>query len=413
MTFHSIPRANRPSGRGSILRAAAFCLPFLLLCPLLLLGACATSGGPNSLEADRARRDLDRAEQQRRSGDLTAAIASYDAFLGSPECAPTVERIQAYLGRSDCRLQRGEPTSGRIDAELALASLRGDDVPDTTRRELERTAQTRLGDSELAQHRTTPARKHFRRALELSLSPRDRDLVTYRLYLCSAQEGSTSAGSLLSRLAQRDRPEFATLNRRFGAPASPTLTPVSAPAAPPRGALAELGALPRRQWRAHKAKSNKDAMTAIRRITVHHSGFKVNGTSEGSAANTVRSIQRDHQSSRGWADIGYHFLIDRAGRLWEGRELKYQGAHAGNNALNRGNVGICFLGDYRSQDVTAAQQRKLFEVLDWLRRKYDIPRARVEGHREVKGGTLCPGVRLERVVEAYRKGLSPVAMASP
>ncbi len=400
----AVARSRRPAGRG---RAPSGLLALLLAATALFPG-CATTGADAAAEA---RSDLRRADELRRVGDWHGAIAAYDAFLGQPECAPPVETVRAYLGRADAHVRRGAPSAGRIDAAIALASLDVGGLTDVERREFEREAETTLGDAELAAGRAAVARPHYRRALELSPSALDRDLLTYRLVLCARKDGAGAADDLLARLADRDRPELRELDRRFGVappPVADTFTPPPPPPAIPR-ADAVVDARPRAAWRAAPSKRNKDPMTRIGRITVHHSGATVTATDEAAGASAVRSIQRDHQDSRGWADIGYHYLIDRAGRIWEGRELKWQGAHAGNPSLNRGNVGICLLGDYRTQDVTPSQRSALFEALDALRREYGIPRARVEGHREVKGGTLCPGKKLELVIEAYRRGVAPLA----
>lgn len=398
----------RPSG-GRGIRGVHSLLVLSLTAALPLIVGCAATTGGTAVQSS----ELTRGDECRAVGDWDGAIAAYDALLGRPECAPPVESIRAFLGRADAHVRRGAPSAGKIDAEVGLAGIEVDGLTDAMRREFEQDARTILGEADLALDRPASARAQFRRALELAQSARDKDLLTYSLYLCARTEGSTSAGNLLSQLSDRNRPEFRELDRRFGAPAAPIPVPATPTwTAPPTSRTAVVDARPRSTWRALPAKRNKDPMTRIQRITVHHSGFPVTATDESSAAQALLSIQRDHQNSRGWADIGYHYLIDRAGRVWEGREIKYQGAHAGNPELNRGNVGICFLGDYRTQDVTVAQRSALFEVLDALRHEHGIPRARVEGHREVKGGTLCPGMKLEAVVTSYRRGIEPVARAN-
>ncbi|MFG0317936.1 MAG: N-acetylmuramoyl-L-alanine amidase [Planctomycetota bacterium JB042] len=401
----AVARSRRPAGRG---RAPSGLLALLLAATAPFFPGCATTGADAAAEA---RSDLRRADELRRVGDWHGAIAAYDAFLGQPECAPPVETVRAYLGRADAHVRRGAPSAARIDAAIALASLDVGGLTEVERREFEREAETTLGDAELSAGRAAVARPHYRRALELSPSALERDLLTYRLVLCAREDGAGSANELLARLADRGRPEFRELDRRFGA-APPSVddafTPPPPPPEIPRGPTV-VDARARATWRAAPARGNKDGMTRIGRITVHHSGATVTATDESAAASAIRSIQRDHQDSRGWADIGYHYLIDRAGRIWEGRELKWQGAHAGSPTLNRGNVGICLLGDYRTQEVTPSQRTALFEALDALRREYGIPRARVEGHREVKGGTLCPGKKLELVIEEYRRGVAPLA----
>ncbi len=102
-----------------------------------------------------------------------------------------------------------------------------------------------------------------------------------------------------------------------------------------------------------------------------------------------------------YGDIGYHFVIDPYGRLFEGRDLRYQGAHA-NGDNNVGNIGICLIGNFEKEKPTQAALDALEREIGALRQKYDIPRSRVYGHRELRA-TECPGDALMRWVERYRK----------
>src|SRR5690606_5674904 len=101
--------------------------------------------------------------------------------------------------------------------------------------------------------------------------------------------------------------------------------------APPREAPGVLAVRPRSDWRAAEPlRREMRPMGDVRRITVHHSATLVRSTTEGAAVGAIRGIQRHHQQHNGWGDIGYHFLIDPAGRVWTGRGLEWQGAHAGD-----------------------------------------------------------------------------------
>lgn len=158
----------------------------------------------------------------------------------------------------------------------------------------------------------------------------------------------------------------------------------------------------RLHWSAAPIGSNYDKMTKIKAITVHHSAIAA--PAAGSAAAQVRAIQIDHQGTQGWADIGYHFLIDAQGGVWEGRRLIQQGAHAGNTSpgLNVGNIGVCLLGNFEIGPVPAAQEASLLEVLDALSGWFGLPRSAVQPHQFFKSSTLCPGVRLLPIVTRYR-----------
>lgn len=155
-------------------------------------------------------------------------------------------------------------------------------------------------------------------------------------------------------------------------------------------------------WSARPIAGNHDSMTRIRAITVHHSAFAA--PAAGSTALQIRAIQADHQGGRGWADIGYHFLIDAQGAVWEGRRLIYQGAHAGSNApgLNVGNIGVCLLGNFETGPVPAAQEAALLKVLGSLTRWFALSAGAVQPHSHFKPSTLCPGIQLKAIVARYR-----------
>lgn len=142
------------------------------------------------------------------------------------------------------------------------------------------------------------------------------------------------------------------------------------------------------------------------RITVHHSADKDPVSLDGSSAKTfeaVREIQHAHMDGKetGYGDIGYHFVIDPYGRVLEGRELVYKGAHAyGDN--NIGNIGICLIGNFDKEKPTKAALESLQRVIEHLRKTYTIPRSRVYGHRELRS-TECPGDNLMKWIQSYRR----------
>lgn len=160
-------------------------------------------------------------------------------------------------------------------------------------------------------------------------------------------------------------------------------------------AVADVGGLIRRaSWRARRANRSElnRAGAPWRWITVHHSVVRSEDTSAAASFDTVRGIQRDHMDSNGWGDIGYHFLIDPAGRVIEGRELIWQGAHAGGQN-NIGNVGICLLGNFDEDRPSRAAISSLDRLVLELQQKLGIPRLNVRPHRAWKE-TACPGRHL-------------------
>ncbi len=160
-------------------------------------------------------------------------------------------------------------------------------------------------------------------------------------------------------------------------------------------AVAQVGGLIRRSaWRARQPNRSElsRSRSPWRWITVHHSVVRTEDTSAAATFDTARGIQRDHMDSKGWGDIGYHFLIDPAGRVVEGRELIWQGAHAGGRN-NVGNVGICLLGNFDEDQPTRAAIASLDRLVFELQQKLGIPRLNVRPHRAWKE-TACPGQHL-------------------
>jgi tetratricopeptide (TPR) repeat protein len=164
--------------------------------------------------------------------------------------------------------------------------------------------------------------------------------------------------------------------------------------------------LTRDRWSARVPRENIEPMGAVTCVTIHHSGGECFWSdSRSAAAQEIRKIQRYHQEQQGWADIGYHFVIDRTGAVWQGRRLRYQGAHAGG-AANNGNIGIALLGNFLEQKLPAAQKQSLEILVSRLCNHFSLPADRVYTHREIKGGTTdCPGPALARCVRELRSTL--------
>lgn len=164
--------------------------------------------------------------------------------------------------------------------------------------------------------------------------------------------------------------------------------------------------LSREQWGSRKeVPSRLDKMTRIHRVTIHHTAMQASD-SRAANAEQIRAIQRRHIRANGWGDLGYHFMVGRDGTIYEGRRLRYQGAHAGDPASNKGNVGICLLGDYSRghQKPTQSQLRALQKLTAALCKQYDIPPSGILTHKEVRPGhgTDCPGPYLTVVVQNMR-----------
>jgi hypothetical protein len=145
-------------------------------------------------------------------------------------------------------------------------------------------------------------------------------------------------------------------------------------------------------------------------IVLHHT---VTPNGERDVAHRLRGIYRFHAVERGWGDIGYHLVVDEAGRVYEGRHgtLAAQrrgegvvGAHT--RGFNRGSIGIALLGTLTERDATPQARASLENLLAWLAAMHGIdPAANVNwprigplrdtapticGHRDL-AEVVCPG----------------------
>ncbi len=170
--------------------------------------------------------------------------------------------------------------------------------------------------------------------------------------------------------------------------------PVAANAGPP-------GMLPRAWWTKYGPNGAKlNPMAGVNRITVHHEGHTpVWFTDDRSSRERMEQVRGVHTRDRKWADIGYHYIIDRAGRVIEGRSVAYQGAHVSQQ--NEHNVGVMLLGNFEQQAPSQQQLISLQTTLRFLMAKYRVPTGRVYTHREL-GPTVCPGRNLQPRVASLR-----------
>ncbi len=142
--------------------------------------------------------------------------------------------------------------------------------------------------------------------------------------------------------------------------------------------------------------------STVKAAFVHHTAGSNTYTSDQSAG-IVRGIYAYHVKSRGWCDIGYNFLTDRFGRIFEGRyggiTLPVIGAHTGG--YNTDTFGVALMGDFMTAQPSSAILEATAKLIAWkLDGNYRNPNGTVvlngttfnviAGHRDTKA-TLCPG----------------------
>ena len=128
--------------------------------------------------------------------------------------------------------------------------------------------------------------------------------------------------------------------------------------------------LSRASWNANERIVRADPYyaDALNLALVHHTAGGTPANPDESGA-IVKGIQRYHVTGNGWNDIGYNFLVDPFGQIFEGRgggiDRNVVGAHA--RGFNTGAVGVAILGDYRGSEGTPTDQAiaGLSELLAW------------------------------------------------
>jgi hypothetical protein len=152
--------------------------------------------------------------------------------------------------------------------------------------------------------------------------------------------------------------------------------------------------------------------TAVTHLIVHHT-VNPNDSIEWPAV--VRSIWNFHVFERGYADIGYNFLVDPDGVIYQGRAggENVQGAHF--SSVNAGTIGVALLGTFMTTIPTEEALASLGEVLAWGCNQFGLdPTGRsihtaselnlmtISGHRDGPGPTECPGDALYRLLPKIR-----------
>ncbi len=151
----------------------------------------------------------------------------------------------------------------------------------------------------------------------------------------------------------------------------------------------------------------------VRAMFIHHTAT-AGAYSEAAAPDVVYAICNYHANTRGWKDIGYNFLIDVYGNIYEGRaggvDQPVWGAHTGG--FNYYSFGVGLIADHNVSSVGAAAQLSLIELAAWKldihhvdpsqaitieslgSTRYDqgviVDMPTVAGHRDASS-TSCPG----------------------
>ncbi|AXT84130.1 hypothetical protein C6I20_02250 [Aeromicrobium sp. A1-2] len=189
---------------------------------------------------------------------------------------------------------------------------------------------------------------------------------------------------------------------------SPTLTPTAETVATTSG-VSQPTVITRSQWGAKEGSSCDSPIygSSTKGVVVHHTAGS-NSYSKSQSASIVKSTQAYHTNSRNWCDIGYNFLVDKYGQVFEGRKggvtKSVRAAHSGNGTVNEQTAGISLMGTFETTAPSNEMKAALVKLAAWKLALHGDPAKgtysiggvtlnRIAGHRNVVS-TACPGAKV-------------------
>jgi len=138
----------------------------------------------------------------------------------------------------------------------------------------------------------------------------------------------------------------------------------------------------------------KRTLSQIVRFVIHHSA---------TTTGDPWQYAKYHIENHGWPGIGYHFVIQKDGTIYQTNTLDTISYHVGGS--NTGSVGICLTGNYDVETPPSAQINSLV----WLLKKLsaELGQKPIEGHREFST-THCPGSQID-TAKIFQIVYGPVA----
>ncbi|PCG81531.1 N-acetylmuramoyl-L-alanine amidase [Streptomyces sp. WZ.A104] len=215
---------------------------------------------------------------------------------------------------------------------------------------------------------------------------------------------------------------------------SPTPSASATPPLPPAppSTLPQPPIVPRAAWQADESLNSEspDYLSAVKAVFVHHT-TQTNSYSCADSAAMVRALHTYHVKSQGWKDIGYNFVVDKCGTVFEGRkggvDRAVLGAHT--YGFNRDTAGIAVMGMHTQTQAASAATTAVARVAAWKLGQYKgdptgtvqltagangnnlahrkfvagekYPFQQISGHRD-GFATECPGLGLYNQLPAIR-----------
>ncbi|WP_110182715.1 FG-GAP-like repeat-containing protein [Nocardioides solisilvae] len=182
----------------------------------------------------------------------------------------------------------------------------------------------------------------------------------------------------------------------------------------------------RAQWGADERMRDKSSLRygTISAGFVHHTVNANDYTAE-QVPGIIRSIYAYHTRSRGWSDIGYNFLVDRFGRIWEGRFGGVDKAVVGAHTLGYNDYAFAMsaIGNFETVQPPSEMIAAYGQLFAWKLGLHGVdPTATaqqvgrkvfpaINGHRDA-GSTACPGRYLYAQLPAIRQAAASATPAT-
>ena len=295
---------------------------------------------------------------------------------------------------------------GRWSRWVAVGSG-GDDGPDRGAREFRR-----------AQRTSNPLWAGDADELQLTAAP-SRGVRDLRLRFVNTKGTATPLARLRTKLRRTATAAVSAFRTLVGA----------------RDALADTSQpaiVPRAQWASDKCPPRAAPVYGEVKLAFIHHTVSANDYGPEDSAAMVLGVCRYHRNTNGWNDIGYNFLVDRYGTIFEGRAGGISQAVVGAQAqgYNSSSTGIASLGTFSSDGQTEAGLGAIARLLSWKLAVHGVPPTgtvqvtsgggatnrypagsrptfeRISGHRD-GDATACPGDGLYAQLPRLRAMVSP------
>ena len=171
--------------------------------------------------------------------------------------------------------------------------------------------------------------------------------------------------------------------------------------------------VPRSAWGAKPANTEMMQRQTPREIVIHHTAARQQPKL--SLERKLRGLQGfslnpgtvNGRPKAAWGDMPYHFYIDAAGRIGEGRDVRYAG-DTNTRYATANRIQVVVEGHFDKEQPSPGQLEALDRLVVWLARKYRVPAAKISGHND-HVSTDCPGKSLKSYLPALRAKVAEAA----